>query len=90
MTLCRVFAQKLGLPRGTIRKTNEILEEAERKELIDGKSPTRRSVAAIYIASHLTDRVRTQREVADVSSVTEVTIEIATIELAKALSLEIN
>ena len=84
------FCSKLGLPPETIRKTNEILEEAERKELIDGKSPTGVAAAAIYIASHLTDRVRTQREVADVSSVTEVTIRNRYKELAKALSLEIN
>jgi transcription initiation factor TFIIB len=84
------FVSKLGLPPETLLKTSEIIDEAEKKELIDGKSPTGIAAAAIYIASHLTGRIRTQREVADVSSVTEVTIRNRYKELASALDIEIN
>ena len=58
--------------------------------MIDGKSPTGVAAAAIYIAAHVVGRNRTQREIADVSSVTEVTIRNRYKELADALNIEIN
>ena len=49
--------------------------QAERLEMIDGKSPTHITAAAIYIGRDILEgRNRTQREIADVSSVTEVTM----------------
>tara|TARA_B100001250_G_scaffold403931_1_gene419127 strand:+ start:1088 stop:2023 length:936 start_codon:yes stop_codon:yes gene_type:complete len=84
------FCSKLGLPATTLSKTIDIIDGAERKELIDGKSPTGIAAAAIYIASYLTDHIRTQREIADISSVTEVTIRNRYKELANALDIELN
>jgi len=45
-----------------------------RKGLLSGKSPTGYAAAAIYAASLLCNEKKTQREVADVAQVTEVTI----------------
>jgi transcription initiation factor TFIIB len=84
------FCSKLGLPAATLTKTLSIIESAERLELIDGKSPTGLAAAAIYIAANLTNHIRTQREIADISSVTEVTIRNRYKELAKALNLELQ
>ena len=58
--------------------------------MIDGKSPTGVAAAAIYIAAYLEGRNRTQREIADISSVTEVTIRNRYKELASGLNIEIN
>ena len=44
------------------------------KGLLSGKSPTGYAAAAIYAASLLCNEKKTQREVADVAQVTEVTI----------------
>ena len=84
------FCSKLGLPTETLTKAFSLIDEAEGLELIDGKSPTGIAAAAIYIASILTERSRTQREVADVSDVTEVTIRNRYKELASRLNIEIN
>ena len=84
------FCSKLGLPPEVLTKTGDIIDQAEKLEMIDGKSPTGVAPAAIYIAAHVCERNRTQREIADISSVTEVTIRNRYKELADALSIEIN
>jgi transcription initiation factor TFIIB len=84
------FCSKLGLPAETLSKTLEIISLAEKMELIDGKSPTGLAAAAIYIAANQTNRIRTQREIADISSVTEVTIRNRYKELAMALDIKMQ
>jgi transcription initiation factor TFIIB len=84
------FCSKLGLPAATLSKTLSIIESAERLELIDGKSPTGLAAAAIYIAANQTNHIRTQREIADISSVTEVTIRNRYKELATSLVIEMK
>jgi len=56
------------------RRTHIILEEATDRELTHGRSPMGVAAAAIYIAGRMENYIRTQREIADVSDVTEVTI----------------
>ena len=82
------FCSKLGLPSEVQTKTLALLEEADRMEVTDGKSPTGVAAAAIYIASHITGRYRTQREIADVSDVTEVTIRNRYKELCRVLKID--
>ena len=67
----------------------EILRQAAEKELTSGRGPTGVAAAAIYIASILCGDRRTQREVADVAGVTEVTIRNRYKELAEELDIEI-
>ncbi|MDZ7747269.1 MAG: transcription initiation factor IIB [Halobacteriales archaeon] len=55
-------------------KANEIIDETAEKGLLSGKSPTGYAAAAIYASSLLCNEKKTQREVADVAQVTEVTI----------------
>lgn len=83
------FCSGLNL-RGEVQsKAVEILRQATEKELTSGRGPTGVAAAAIYIASILCGDRRTQREVADVAGVTEVTIRNRYKELAEELDIEI-
>jgi len=68
------FASELQLSGEAQAKANEIIEETADQGLLSGKSPTGFAAAAIYAASLLCNEKKTQREVADVAQVTEVTI----------------
>mgnify|MGYP001181313764 FL=1 len=82
------FCSLLGHEPKVVSKTMEIIEKATAKEMVYGKSPSGVAAASIYIAGVLCDRRRTQRDIAHVSSVTEVTIRNRYKELVKGLGLE--
>ena len=83
------FCSELKLSGPVKAKTIEILKEAADKELTSGRGPTGMAAAALYIATVLCGERRTQREVADVAGVTEVTIRNRYKELAEKLSIDI-
>ncbi len=83
------FCSQLNLSSDTQIKAVEILKKALNKELTSGRGPTGMAAAAIYIASVLCGERRTQREIADVAGVTEVTIRNRYKELAYKLDIEI-
>ena len=83
------FCSELKLSGDVQAKTLEILKKAAEKELTSGRGPTGIAAASIYIASVLCGERRTQREVADVAGVTEVTIRNRYKELAKKLDIDI-
>ncbi|WP_255196393.1 transcription initiation factor IIB [Halorarius litoreus] len=68
------FCSELGLSEEVEQKTREIIQVTAEKGMLSGKSPTGYAAAAIYAASLLCNEKKTQREVADVAQVTEVTI----------------
>ncbi|KAB1192220.1 transcription initiation factor IIB [Haloferax sp. MBLA0076] len=68
------FSSELDLSKEVRSKANEIIETTAEQGLLSGKSPTGFAAAAIYAASLLCNEKKTQREVADVAQVTEVTI----------------
>ncbi|WP_255170601.1 transcription initiation factor IIB [Natrononativus amylolyticus] len=68
------FCSELGLPEEVQSKANEIIDITTEQGLLSGKSPTGYAAAAIYAGSLLCNEKKTQREVADVAQVTEVTI----------------
>ncbi|MFB6308373.1 MAG: transcription initiation factor IIB family protein, partial [Haloarculaceae archaeon] len=68
------FASELELSEEVQSKANEIIDTTAEQGLLSGKSPTGYAAAAIYAASLLCNEKKTQREVADVAQVTEVTI----------------
>jgi transcription initiation factor TFIIB len=84
------FGSELNLSGEVQSKAIEILKKAMSQELTSGRGPTGVSAAAIYIASVLLGERRTQREVADVAGVTEVTIRNRYKELAERLDIEIT
>ncbi|RLI97438.1 MAG: hypothetical protein DRO96_00795, partial [Candidatus Aenigmatarchaeota archaeon] len=82
------FASMLNLSDRVQVKAINILKKARKKDVISGKGPCGCAAAAIYIASVLEGERRTQREVADVVGVTEVTIRNRYKEIAEALNIE--
>lgn len=82
------FAGKLQLSGEVQAQARQILKDAREKDLLSGKGPTGLAAAALYIAAVLEGEKRTQREVADVVGVTEVTIRNRYKELAEKLGLE--
>ncbi len=82
------FASSLRLTPETQSRAVEILELAQRKELTSGRGPTGIAAAALYVAALSHSEKRTQREVADVAGVTEVTIRNRYKELLEKLNLE--
>ena len=83
------FADELGLSEKVRRRAIEILEEAYRRGLTSGKSPAGLVAAALYIASLLEGEKRTQREVAEVARVTEVTVRNRYKELVEKLGIKV-
>jgi transcription initiation factor TFIIB len=84
------FCSELKLTGEVQTRAMDILNEAAKKELTSGRGPTGVAAAAIYIASILCNARRTQREVADVAGVTEVTIRNRYKELTERLNIEIQ
>ena len=84
------FSSRLKLSGEVQAKTYEILKKVGREELNSGRGPTGLASAALYIASVLCDERRTQREVAEIAGVTEVTIRNRYKEMVRKLDIEIN
>jgi transcription initiation factor TFIIB len=82
------FVSALKLGPETQSKAVEILDEAKKAELTSGRGPTGIAAAALYVAALMNNEKRTQREVADVAGVTEVTIRNRYKELLKELKLK--
>jgi transcription initiation factor TFIIB len=84
------FGSDLGLSGEAQSKAIELLKEAQKKGLTSGRGPTGVAAAAVYIASVLTGERRTQRDVADVARVTEVTVRNRYKELCDKLGLDVE
>ena len=82
------FCSLLGLSDKVQAKAIEILRKAKKFDITSGKGPTGVSAAAIYVACVLGGEKRTQREVADIVGVTEVTIRNRYKELIEKLGIE--
>jgi transcription initiation factor TFIIB len=82
------FASALKLSAETQSKAVEILEMAQNSELTSGRGPTGIAAASLYVAALINNEKRTQREVADIAGVTEVTIRNRYKELLKKLNLK--
>ncbi|MCK4522168.1 MAG: transcription initiation factor IIB [Nanoarchaeota archaeon] len=82
------FASSLKLSAEAQSESVEILHKAQKAELTSGRGPTGIAAAALYVAALINGEKRTQREVADVAGVTEVTIRNRYKELLDELDLE--
>lgn len=82
------FCSMLGLSDKVQARSVEILKKAKKYDVTSGKGPTGVAAAAIYVATVLEGEKRTQREVADIVGVTEVTIRNRYKELLEKLGIE--
>lgn len=82
------FSSALKLSPSTQSYSMKILEMARKKALTSGRGPTGIAAAALYVAALIHGEKRTQREVADVAGVTEVTIRNRYKEILEELGLE--
>ena len=81
------FASKLGLSGEVQAKAIEIINKAVDAGLSSGKGPTGVAAAALYIASLLLGERKTQKEVSEISGVTEVTIRNRYKELSEKINM---
>ena len=82
------FSSTLHLSPQAQNEALKILRKAEVSELTSGRGPTGIAAAALYVAALINDEKKTQREVADVAGITEVTIRNRYKELLERLDLE--
>jgi len=68
------IASKIGLTEKTRRYAIEILRKAEENKVSSGKNPTGLAAAALYAACVSTGENKTQKDLAEAASITEVTI----------------
>lgn len=81
------FASKLDLDEEVRMQAREIIDASIEQGLLSGKSPTGFAAAALYAAALLCDKKRTQKDVAEVAHVTEVTIRNRYQEQVEALGM---
>ncbi|UOY10491.1 transcription initiation factor IIB [Methanonatronarchaeum sp. AMET6-2] len=83
------FCSELELSESVEKVAHELINEATQKGLVSGRGPTGVAASAIYISALKCGEKRTQREVAEIASVTEVTIRNRYKELAEELNIDI-
>lgn len=83
------FCSQLRFSHDVQTKTGYILKKAAGNELTSGRGPTGMAAAALYIASLLCGERRTQREIAEIAGVTEVTVRNRYKELVNTLNIDI-
>jgi transcription initiation factor TFIIB len=89
-TLIPRISSDLGLKGRTVRRAASIIDDARRVGATDGKAPAGIAGAALYISCIMENDRRTQREIGDAASVTEVTIRNRYKDLVRTLGIEIN
>ncbi|MEM4734948.1 MAG: transcription initiation factor IIB [Candidatus Thorarchaeota archaeon] len=81
------FATELSLSSQVKLRTIEILNQSREKGLTIGRDPLGLAAAAIYVASIMMDDRRTQRRIAEVARVTEVTVRNRYKEIVRVLDI---
>ncbi len=83
------FCSLLDLGGEVREKAIEIIRRAEKQGITNGRGPIGIAAATIYIAAMLNGEHRTQKEVSDVTDVTEVTIRNRYKEIAEQLEIDV-
>jgi len=83
------IAAALGLSGKVVKTAIELIDKAKELGLTAGKDPAGLAAAAVYIAAQLLDERRTQKDVAQVAGVTEVTVRNRYKELISNLNIDI-
>ncbi|NVM00716.1 MAG: transcription initiation factor IIB [Candidatus Helarchaeota archaeon] len=84
------FGAELALSGRTQRRAAEIVIMARKSGITAGKDPTGLAAASIYISAILEGERRTQREIAEIVHVTEVTVRNRYKELVRELKIRVD
>ncbi|MEM1713639.1 MAG: transcription initiation factor IIB [Desulfurococcaceae archaeon] len=84
------ISHALGLSGAVVRTAIEILNKAREAGVLGGKDPVGLAAAAVYLACEKLGEERSQKEIANVAGVTEVTVRNRCRELMKVLSMEVE
>ncbi len=84
------FGAELRLSGRVVKTARDIVDKAKRNRITIGKDPVGLAAAAIYLAGILEGEQRTQREIAETATVTEVTIRNRYKELVRSLGISFN
>ncbi len=84
------FGSELNISDEARVEAMKIIRKAQEEKLTSGKTPSGTAAAALYIAALKCGERRTQREVAEVADVTEVTVRNRYKELAEELDEEVE
>ena len=84
------FCAKLNLEKDVEDRARAIINEALRRDITSGRGPTGIAASAIYIAAILCDDRKTQKDVAEATGVTEVTLRVRYKELARELGIKVE
>jgi transcription initiation factor TFIIB len=83
-------ANKLGFDEMTKRKALELMEQAQKKDILVGKDPAGLAASILYLVN-LTEKLpKTQAEIASAAGVTEVTVRNRSKELGKKLGMDLG
>lgn len=82
------FGSLLGLSEKVQVRAVEVLDDASKDDVTSGKGPIGVAAAALYISAVLEGERKTQREVADIIGVTEVTIRNRYKEIVESLGIK--
>jgi transcription initiation factor TFIIB len=83
------IATKVEISMPTQQRAIRIINEAKRKGIVAGKDPMGLAAASLYVACVLEGEKKTQKEIAEVANVTEVTVRNRYKGLKEALKLDI-
>jgi transcription initiation factor TFIIB len=81
------IAYALGLPGDVVKVAIDVLRKASERGITGGKDPVGLAAAAVYYACEVLHRERSQKEIASVAGVTEVTVRNRYKELSDALKV---
>lgn len=84
------FCAKLNLEKPIEEQARKIIKEALEKDITSGRGPTGIAASAIYIAAILCDDRKTQKDVAEATGVTEVTLRVRYKEIARELGIKVE
>jgi transcription initiation factor TFIIB len=83
------IATKVEISMPTQQRAIKIINEAKRMGIVAGKDPMGLAAASLYVACVLEGEKKTQKEIAEVANVTEVTVRNRYKGLKEALKLDI-
>jgi len=84
------FCAKLKLKKHVEERAREIIKEALERDITSGRGPTGIAASAIYIAAILCGERKTQKDVAEATGVTEVTLRARYKEIARKLGIKVE